>query len=174
MTTNERAGAVTMKGAPLTLLGPELNAGDAAPDFRVVDGGFNEVRLSDFKGKAILVSAVPSLDTAVCSLQTKRFNEEAAKLQGVQILTISQDLPFAQKRFCETEKIRNILVMSDHVHREFGLNYGVLIKENALLARSIFVIGKDNRLRYVEIVPELTQHPDYEAALRALREVAEK
>lgn len=174
MSANERTGVVTMKGAAFTLLGPKLGVGDAAPDFRVVDAGFSEVRRSDFTGKPLLVSAVPSLDTGVCSLQTKRFNEEAAKLTGVEVLTISQDLPFAQKRFCEAEKIGNIRVLSDHVHRNFGLNYGVLIKENALLARSIFVIGKDAKLRYVEIVPELAQHPDYDAALSAARETAKE
>jgi thiol peroxidase len=174
MKVDERKGIVTMKGEPLTLLGPNLSVGDAAPDFRVVDAGFQPVKLSDFKGQPLLISAVPSLDTSVCSLQTKRFNEEAAKLTGVTVLTISQDLPFAQKRFCETEKIGNIRVLSDHVHREFGLHYGVLIKENALLARSIFVIGKDGKLRHVEIVPELTQHPDYDAALRAARGAAKE
>jgi thiol peroxidase len=172
MEVDERKGIVTMKGEPLTLLGPKLSVGDAAPDFRVVDAGFQPVKLSDFKGQPLLISAVPSLDTTVCSLQTKRFNEEAAKLAGVQVLTISQDLPFAQKRFCEAEKIGNIRVLSDHVHREFGLHYGVLIKENALLARGIFVVGKDGKLRHVEIVPELTQHPDYDAALRAARAAA--
>jgi len=169
MMVQERKGVVTMKGEPLTLLGPKLSVGDAAPDFRVVDAGFTQVKLSDFKATPVLISAVPSLDTTVCSLQTKRFNEEAAKLAGVAVLTISQDLPFAQKRFCETEKIGNIRVLSDHVHRDFGLHYGVLIKENALLARSIFVIGKDGKLRHVEIVAELTQHPDYDAAVRAAR-----
>ena len=149
----ERKGVVTMKGEPLTLLGPELSVGDVAPDFRVVDAGFQPVTLSDFKGQPVLISAVPSLDTSVCSLQTKRFNEEATQLAGVAVLTISQDLPFAQKRFCETEKVGNIRVLSDHVHREFGLHYGVLIKENALLARSIFVVGRDGKLRYLQIVP---------------------
>ena len=174
MNANERTGVVTMKGAALTLLGPKLGIGDAAPDFRVVDAGFKEVRRSDFTGKPLLISVVPSLDTGVCSLQTKRFNEEATKLTGVEVLTISQDLPFAQKRFCEAEKIGNTRVLSDHVRREFGLNYGVLIKENALLARSIFVIGKGGKLRYVEIVPELTQHPNYDAALSAARETAKE
>ena len=169
----ERTGLVTMKGTPLALLGPEAEAGRPAPDFRVVDAAFKPVRLSDFKGNVVLISAVPSLDTGVCSLQTKRFNEEAAKLpKDVQVITISVDLPFAQKRFCEAEKVNDILVLSDSVWREFGLGFGVLIKDMGLLARSIFIVGKDGRITYVQVVPELTNHPDYDAALAAARKAA--
>ena len=170
MPLTERTGIVTLQGNPLTLLGPDLPVGSDAPDARVVDAEFGEVRLSDFRGKTVLVSAVPSLDTPVCSLQTKRFNEEAEALpDSVVVLTISQDLPFAQSRFCGAEGIEKIRVLSDHVHREFGEQFGVLIKENALLARSIWVISPEGKIAYREIVPELTDHPDYDKALAAAR-----
>ena len=170
MPRDERTGVVTAHGNPVTLLGPEVKVGDAAPDFTVVDGAFKPVRLSDFQGTTVLISAVPSLDTKVCSIQTKRFNDEAEKLPpSVVVLTISEDLPFAQTRFCGAENIKNIRVLSDAVHREFGLRYGVLIKDMSLLARSIWVIGPDGRVRYREIVPELTHEPDYDRALAAVR-----
>jgi thiol peroxidase len=171
--TQERADAVTMQGSPLTLLGPELKAGDAAPDFTAVDQNLDEVSLSDLKGKTVLISAVPSVDTSVCSLQTQRFNEEAASLPGdVVIVSISQDLPFALGRFCGAEGIERLMVLSDHVDAEFGLAYGVLIKGLRLLARSVFVVGADGTIRYLQIVPEVTDHPDYEAALEAVRQAA--
>lgn len=169
----ERKNTVTMKGSPLTLLGRGVKAGDTAPDFRVVDGAFQPVRLSDFRGKVVLISVVPSIDTGVCSVQTKRFNDEAAKLPAdVIVLTISMDLPFAQKRFCEAEKVARIRVLSDHVWREFGTAYGVLIKDMGLLARAVFVVGKDGKLAYEQVVSELTTHPDYNAALAAARKAA--
>ncbi len=173
MTPQEREGLVTVKGKPLTLLGPEVKVGDPAPDFRVVNVEFQPVKFSSFKGKASLISVVPSLDTGVCALQTKRFNDEILNLPSdVAVMTISMDLPFAQKRFCETEKVDRVLVLSDHVWREFGLNYGVLIKDMGLLARSIFVIGKDGRIAYKQIIPELSEHPDYDAAIAAIRKAA--
>ena len=173
MNVEERTGVVTLKGNPVTLLGPDIRVGDAAPDFRTVDADFQAVGLADFRGKVCLLSAVPSLDTPVCSVQTKRFNEEAATLpDDVVIVTISMDLPFAQKRFCEAEKVDRIRVLSDHVWREFGLGYGVLIKDMGLLARSVFVVGKDGRLLYKQIVAEATEHPDYDAALAAARNAA--
>jgi thiol peroxidase len=170
MTLTERPGVIKAHGNPLTLLGPDLKVGAQAPEATVVDAQFKPVKLSDFKGKTILISTVPSLDTTVCSMQTKRFNDEAETLPAnVVVLTISQDLPFAQSRFCGAENIRRIRVLSDHVHREFGERFGVLIKENALLARSIWVVGPQGKITYREIVPELTQHPDYEKALAAVK-----
>ena len=170
----ERAGAVTMKGNPLTLVGPDIQVGRSVPDFQVVDEAFAPVRLSDFAGKPILISTVPSLDTGICSLQTKRFNEEIAKLpEGVAVITISADLPFAQKRFCEAEKVDRIQVLSDCVHKDFALKYGVLIKGMGLLTRAIFVIGKDSTLLYKEIVPEVASHPDYDRALAEIRKATQ-
>ena len=167
----ERNGVVTFKGNPLTLLGPEVQVGQAAPEFTVVDKDFKPVKLSEFAGKVVLISAVPSLDTKVCSIQTKRFNEEAAKLADeITVLTISEDLPFAQGRFCSSEKVEGHKVLSDHVYREFGQKYGLLIKDMMLLARSVWVIGKDGKIKYRQIVGELTEEPDYGAALATAKE----
>jgi thiol peroxidase len=172
--TQERDGLVTMQGSPLTLIGPELSVGDEAPDFTAMDRGLDGVGLSDLKGKVVLISAVPSVDTSVCSLQTQRFNEEAASLpDNVVVVTISQDLPFALDRFCGAEGIDKLHVLSDHANAEFGRAYGVLIKGLRLLARSVFVIGADGRISYMQIVPEVTDHPDYEAALEAARKAAD-
>ena len=171
MAIEEREGVVTVNGDPVTLVGPEVKEGDDAPVFRVVDGEFKQVRLSDFRGKVCLISAVPSLDTGVCALQTKRFNEEMQTFpQDVVVMTVSMDLPFAQKRFCDAEKTDRIKLLSDHVWREFGLNYGILIKNMGLLARSVFVIGRDGRIAYKQIVSELSEHPDYDTALQLTRE----
>jgi thiol peroxidase len=173
MSAAERADLVTMKGKPVTLLGPALNVGDTAPAFQVVDAGFQPVRLEDFRGRPILIGAVPSLDTGLCGVMTKRFNDEVAALpEEVVALTISMDLPFAQKRFCEAEKVGGIRVLSDHVWREFGERYGILIKAMGLLSRSVFVVGRDGRITYIEIVPEIGQEPNYEAALAAIRAAA--
>lgn len=169
----ERRGLVTMRGTPVTLLGHPVKVGDVAPDFRVVDGDFKAVGLSDFAGKVVLISAVPSLDTGICSLQTQRFNAEAAKLPpNVIVLTLSTDLPFAQQRFCQAHKVERVRMLSDHVWRDFGLRYGVLIKDRGLLARSIFVVGLDGRVAYREIAREVASHPSYDAALSAAREAA--
>jgi thiol peroxidase len=168
----EHPGAVTAGGEPLTLLGPEVQVGRPAPEFTVVDASFNPVRLSDFRGRPVLISAVPSLDTGVCSLQTRTFNERVARLPGdVAALTISMDLPFAQKRFCSAEHIDRLQVLSDFVRRDFGSRYGILIKDRGLLARAVFVIGPDGTLVYREIVPELGHEPDYDEALRQIRRV---
>jgi thioredoxin-dependent peroxiredoxin len=170
----ERLGAVTMKGDPLTLVGPDIQIGRSVPGFRVIDMSFAPVSLADFAGKPILISAVPSLDTGICSLQTKRFNEEIAKLPAdVAVITISADLPFAQKRFCDAEKVDRIKILSDSVHKDFALKYGILIKDMGLLTRAIFVIGKDSTLLYKEIVPEVASHPDYDTALAEIRKAAE-
>lgn len=166
----ERSGVVTLKGNPVTLVGPELKTGDAAPAFTLVDKTLSPVKLSDFAGKVVLLSVVPSLDTPICELQTVRFHNEAAALpENVAILTVSMDLPFAHGRFCSTHSIERILSLSDYMTAAFGESYGVLIKEVRLLARSIFVIGADGKLKYVEIVKEVGSHPDYDKALAAVK-----
>ncbi|MEW6001603.1 MAG: thiol peroxidase [Nitrospirota bacterium] len=158
----ERKGIVTMKGNPLTLLGPELKVGDRAPDFTVLDTDLKEVSLKDFAGKIKIISATPSLDTPVCDAQARRFNQEAAQLSGdVIVLNISMDLPFAISRFCTTAGIDKIKVLSDHRDASFGNSFGVLIKELRLLSRSIFVIDKNDVIKYKEIVPELKALPDF-------------
>jgi thiol peroxidase len=168
----ERKGIVTAQGSPVTLLGSELNVGDEAPDFTVLDADLKEVRLKDFAGKIKLISVTPSLDTSVCDLQATRFNEEAAKLPDeVVVLNVSMDLPFAISRFCTAKGIDNIKTFSDHRCASFGTSYGVLIKELRLLARSIFIIDKDDRIRYMEIVSELTDHPDYDKAIEAVKKL---
>ncbi len=168
----ERLGVITFRGNPLTLLGPDLSVGEKAPDFRVVDTDLNPFTLQDLAGKVALISVTPSLDTSVCDLQGRKFNEIAASLSGdVVVLNISVDLPFAQKRWCGANGIDRIKVLSDYQERDFGLKYGVLIKELKLLARSVWIIDKDGVIRYKQIVPEVTNEPDYEAALAALNQV---
>lgn len=163
----ERKGIVTIKGNPLTLIGAELKRGDKAPDFTVLDGDLKEVHLKDFSVKIKLISVTPSLDTPVCDMQARRFNQEAAKLpDSVAVLNISMDLPFAISRFCTTAGIDKVKAYSDYRNASFGNSYGVLIKELRLLARSIFILDKDNVIQYVEIVPEVTSHPDYDKALK--------
>lgn len=167
-----RKGEVTMKGNPVELVGPKLMAGDTAPDFTCVSPGLALVTLGDTGGKTRLFSVVPSLDTPVCSMQTKRFaNELSALGDDVAAYTISLDLPFAMKRFCGAEQIANLQNLSDAHDQSFGRNYGVLIQglPIPLLARSIFVVDPSNTIKYVEIVPEIAQEPDYEAALAALK-----
>ena len=171
----ERSGVVTFQGGPLTLLGPDIQVGQVGPDFTVVDENFKPVKLSNFAGRVVIISAVPSLDTPVCSVQTKRFNQEAAKLADtITVLTISEDLPFAQKRFCSSEKIDGHVVLSDHVYRQFGERCGLLIKDMILLARTVLVIGKDGIISYRQIVSELADEPDYEAALAAAKDATGK
>ena len=166
---------VTMKGKPVVLLGTPVEAGMIAPDFKGVDSAFQPVKLSDFKGRVVLISAVPSLDTGVCAEQTKRFNTDAANLpSNVVVLAISEDLPFAQKRFCESEKIARIRTLSDSVWRDFGMKYGILIENMGLLTRSIWIVAADGRVAYRQIVSEITTHPDYDAALKAARDAAGK
>ncbi len=166
----ERPNAVTFKGTPLTLVGPELKPGDPAPDATLVAQNLQTVHLKDYFGTVLLISVVPSLDTSVCSAQTRRFNEEASQLlDRVRILTVSMDLPFAQKRFCGEADIDRIEVLSDHHSASFGQAYGTLIKELRLESRAVFVIDPSGTIRYVEYVPEITQHPNYEAVLNAVR-----
>lgn len=168
----ERAGAVTFKQKPVTLMGPQIKAGDKAPDFEVLALDLTPVTLSAFAGKPVLISVTPSLDTAVCDLQAKRLNEEAAKLPNVAVINISMDLPFAQKRWCGAANAEKIKTLSDHRRASFGKAYGALIKELRLLTRSIFVVDGSGTVTYVEYVPEVTTHPNYDAALAAVKQIA--
>lgn len=168
----ERTGAVTMKGRLLTLLGNQVKTGDKAPDFEAIANDLSTVRFSSFLGKVCIISSVPSLDTSVCALQTRRFNEQARRLgPDVVTLTVSMDLPFAQKRWCREEEVKNLQTLSDHKDESFGKAYGVLIKELRLLARAVFVVDKDGIIRFIQIVKELSEEPDYQAVLNAVREV---
>lgn len=161
---------VTFKGNPVTLIGNEVKVGDKAPDFTVLSTDLSEVKLSDFRGQVRLISVVPSVDTGICSIQTKRFNEELAQLENVQVLTISVDLPFAQARWAEANQLQNAKIFSDHKDLSFGKNYGVVIEELRLLARSVFVIDSNDEVVYVEYVSESTNHPNYEAAIEAVKQ----
>jgi len=165
----ERPGATTLRGNPMTLIGPELKVGDDAPDFSVVDGSLKEVTLAGTGTTTRIFSVVPSLDTPVCDAQTKRFNEESVQLPGVDIYTVSMDLPFAQKRFCNSFAVDHIKMLSDHKDGSFGQAWGTLIKELRIHSRAIFVVGPDNKIRYVEYVPEVGSHPNYEAVLAAVK-----
>ena len=163
----ERKGIVTAQGNAVTLIGAELKVGDKAPDFNVLGSDLKEVGLKDFTGKIKIISVTPSLDTPVCDMQARRFNQEAARLpDDVVVLNISMDLPFAISRFCTTAGIDKVKSFSDHKYASFGNAYGVLIKELRLLARSIFIIDKDKVIRYIEIIPEITNHPDYDKAIK--------
>ncbi len=165
----ERTGVVTFHGNPLTLVGPALKEGDKAPDFVLLDQGLAPKTLADFAGKFKVISVTPSLDTPVCDLQIHWFNEDAAKQpKDVVVLNVSMDLPFAIKRFCAVAGIDKTVALSDHREASFGMAYGVLMKELRLLARSVFIIDPENVIRYVQIVPEMSKEPDYEAALKAL------
>jgi thiol peroxidase len=168
----ERPGATTMKGNPKTLVGPELKVGDAAPDFSLVDGGLNAVTLKDTGNQVRIISVIPSLDTPVCDAQTKRFNEEAAKMPGVDIITVSMDLPFAQKRWCGAFGVDKVKMLSDHKDASFGTNYGTLIKELRIESRAIFVLDGKNKIRHAEYVKEVADFPNYETALAAARGAA--
>ncbi|GLI38210.1 thiol peroxidase [Geobacter hydrogenophilus] len=166
----ERPGIITFKGNPMTLLGPALAVGDKAPAFTAVDTGLAPVSLADFTGKIKIISAVPSLDTPVCDTETRRFNQEAATLpDNVVLLTVSMDLPFAQKRWCGAAGIDRVKTLSDYRDRSFGLAYGVVIKELMLLSRSLFVIDATDTIRYLQHVPEVTSEPDYAAVLAAAK-----
>ena len=162
-----------MRGNPLTVLGPELKPGDKAPDFEVIGDGLKPVNLANTGQAVRIFSVVPSLDTPVCDAQTKRFNEEAAKLPGVEIYTISMDLPFAQKRWCGAFGIDKVKMLSDHRTGSFGEHYGTLIKDLRIESRAIFVVDKDNTLKHVEYVKEVAEHPNYDAALNAARSLSQ-
>ncbi|MFG6493857.1 thiol peroxidase [Fictibacillus sp. UD] len=161
--------SVTFKEKPVTLLGNEVKVGDQAPDFKVLANDMSEVTLADSKGSVRLIAAVPSVDTGVCDAEVRRFNEEASKLDNVKVLTVSVDLPFAQKRWCAAAGIENVQTLSDHRDLSFGKAYGVAIEELRLLARSVFVIDSSDMVTYVEYVSEVTSHPNYEAAIEAAK-----
>ncbi|MDX1962485.1 MAG: thiol peroxidase [Pirellulales bacterium] len=171
----ERAGAVTFKGNPLTLIGPEIKAGQPAPDFHLTtyeNGGMQTITLESLKGKPAILSVVPSLDTPVCQMQTKKFNESLGKFgDKIHAVTVSLDLPFAMNRFCGAENIKSLKNGSDYKDREFGKNYGMLIKELMILARGIFVIDADGKIAYAEQVKEVAEEPKYDAVLEALNKL---
>ncbi len=175
--TQERSNAVTLKGNPVTLEGAEIKPGDDAPDFTAIDNGLQPVSLAAARGKVVILSAVPSLDTAVCDTETRRFNEEASGLgEGIEVWTISGDLPFAQKRWCGAAGVDRVKTISDFRNHAFGKNYGVQIKDGplaGLTTRAVFVVGKDGKVKHAEYVSDITHEPDYEAALKAAREAAE-
>ena len=169
----ERAGVITMKGNPLTLIGNEVKVGEKAPDFTVLTNDLASVSLSSYRGKICVLCSVPSLDTPVCDLETRRFNEEASRLgTEILILTISMDLPFAQKRWCAAAGVSKVQTLSDHREASFGTSFGVLIKELRLLARAVFIVDRQGTLQYIQLVKELTKEPDYEVILDSLRKLA--
>ncbi len=166
----ERPGLITMKGKPLTLVGQEVKVGDPAPDFEVLSNELVPFRFSSLKNRVCVLSSVPSLDTPVCDIETRRFNEEAAKLgSDVALLTISMDLPFAQKRWCAAAGVEKVKTFSDYQSRSFGCSYGVLIKELKLLARTVLIVDEQDVVRYIEIVPEFAQEPDYDRVLNSVK-----
>ena len=169
----ERKGMITMRGNPLTLIGNEVKVGDAAPDFVALDNNLSPVKFSSFRGKTCILTSVPSLDTPVCDMETRKFNEEAGRLgSDVAILTISMDLPFAQKRWCGAAGVTRIQTLSDHRDASFGMTYGVLIKELRLLARAVFLVDRKGILQYIQLVKEVASEPDYEAVLNGLKKLA--
>jgi thiol peroxidase len=165
------ANTVTMMGNPLTLSGNPVEVGSKAPDFQALDNDMNPVSLSDFKGKICILASVPSLDTPVCDMETRRFNEEAGSLgEDVVVLTISMDLPFAQKRWCGAAGVEKVKTLSDHRDASFGNAYGVLISELRLLARAVFVLDREGVVTHAQVVPEITEEPDYDAVLGAVKQ----
>lgn len=162
---------VTFKNNPITLLGEQVEVGNVAPDFSVLANDLSPRSLADYEGKKKLISVVPSIDTGVCSTQTRKFNEEAGGIDGAVVLTISCDLPFAQSKWCAAEGLDNVITLSDHKDLSFGTNYGVVMEELRLLARSVFVLDEDNKVVYKEIVSEGTNHPDYDKAIEALKSI---
>lgn len=166
----ERLSLVKAGEQNIVLLGKKVTVGDKAPPFKVVNAAFKAVNLTDYRNKTVLISVVPSIDTGICSLQTKRFNSEVATLpDNVVLLTISTDLPFAQKRYCQQEQIDKLMVLSDAVWRDFGSNYGLLIKDMGLLARAVIIIDRNGKVAYQQLVADLAKEPDYEDALAALK-----
>lgn len=166
------AGKVSAQSKPVTLLGKGVEVGQNAPNFKVVDGSFTPVTLDNYQGQAVLLSVVPSLDTGVCSIQTKHFNEKvASEYPSVAMLTLSADLPFAQKRFCKAENIDKVVTLSDSVWHDFGKNYGLIIKDMGLLTRAVFVLDKEHKIVYKQLVDNLSKEPDYDSAITALKKL---
>ena len=165
----ETTGKITFKGNPLTLLGNEVKVGDKAPDFTVLSAALAPVKLSDYDGKVRVIAVYPSIDTGVCQAQNRRFNAEATNLGDAVILSVSCDLPFAQSRFCAAEGLDKVVTLSDHKDVDFGSKYGYLIKELRLLARGTVVVDKDGTVKYVEFVPEVTDEPNYDAAIEVVK-----
>lgn len=164
---------VTFKGNPVTLVGNEVKIGDTAPDFTVLSPELKEIKLSDYKGKVVVIAVFPSVDTGVCALQLARFNQEAANFgDDVQLLTISADLPFALKRYCADKGIENALTVSDHKELDFGTKYGFVIKELRLLSRGTVIVDQTGVVKYVEYVSEVGEHPNYEKALEVIKGLA--
>jgi len=169
----ERQGVITIHGNPLTLVGNEVKVGAPAPEAELLDNALNPVKLSAYRGKVLVIASVPSLDTPVCDMETRRFNDEAANLGAdIKLVTISMDLPFAQKRWCGAAGVKNLQTLSDHRQADFGQAYGVLIKDLRLLARAVFIVGREGTVQYVQLVKEVTNEPNYEEVLQALNSVA--
>lgn len=169
----ERAGLITMHGNPLTLVGNEIKTGEKAPDFVAADPDLNPIKFSSYRGKICIISSVPSLDTPVCDMETRKFNEEASKLgDKIQILTISMDLPFAQKRWCGAAGVNKLQTLSDHKDAQFGFAYGVLIKELRLLARAVFLVDQKGVLQYIQLVKEIASEPNYDEVWSALKRLS--
>ncbi len=170
---SERPGLVSLRGNPLTLVGNEVKVGDEAPDFVAVANDLSPVRFSSFRGKVCVLSSVPSLDTPVCNAQTRRLDREAERLgSAVAILTISMDLPFAQKRWADAARMNRVQTLSDHRDASFGTSYGLLIKELRLLARAILIVDRDGIIRYLQLVKEMSEEPVYGAVLSGLSELS--
>ena len=169
---SERTGIITMHGNPLTLIGNEVKTGDTAPDATLLDNDLNPVDISSYRGKICVISSVPSLDTPVCDLETRRFNQEAENLgDNVAILTVSMDLPFAQKRWCGAAGVDSVVTLSDHRDASFGNSYGMLIKELRLLARTVFVLDREGVIKYIQVVKELSEEPDYAEVIEEIKKL---
>ncbi len=169
----ERPGIVTIHGNPLTLVGEEVKVGAMAPEAELLDNNLKPVKLSSYRGKILVIASVPSLDTPVCDLETRRFNDEAAHLGAdIEMVTISMDLPFAQKRWCGAAGVERVKTLSDHREAAFGQAYGVLLKELRLLARAVFIVDREGTVQYAQLVKEVTNEPNYEEVLQALGKIA--
>ncbi len=168
---NKKDLNITFAGGKLTILGNDVKVGDKAPEFTALNKDLQPVKLSDFDGKVKLIVVYPSIDTGVCAAQNRRFNVEANKLEDVAVISISCDLPFAQSRFCGAEGLENILTLSDHKDLDFGEKYGFIIEELRLLTRGTVIIDKDNTIKYIEYVPEVTNEPDYDKALEEVKKL---